>query len=241
MTMSAFRDAPGKGHLERCKRIYGYLSKMKHAVIHVRTDLPDYSDLETQEFDWAQSVYGNVGELIPDDAPEALGKPVILTTYKDANLFHDLITGRSVTGILHLINKTPFDWHSKKQATVETATYGSEFVAGRIAVEQIMNHRLTLRYLGVPIQSKTFMFSDNKSVVDSATSPYSKLHKRHNALSFHRVREAITAKIVEFHHIPGHINPAEILSKHWGYQQVWPMLQALLFWKGDTKELIPSE
>ena len=35
----------------------------------------------------------------------------------------------------------------------------------------------------------------------------------------------------------GDINPADILSKHWGYQQVWPMLQALLFWQGDTMEL----
>jgi hypothetical protein len=44
--------------------------------------------------------------------------------YVDANLFHGLITGRSVTGILHLVNKTPIDWYvySKKQATVETAT-----------------------------------------------------------------------------------------------------------------------
>ena len=101
-----------------------------------------------------------------------------------------------------------------------------------------MDHRLTLRYLGVPVHSKTYLFGDNKSVVDSATTPHAKLHKRCNALSFHRVREAIAAKFIEFHHIPGNINPADILSKHWGYQQVWPMLQALMFWKGDTKDLM---
>jgi hypothetical protein len=67
---------------------------------------------------------------------------VTLTHYVDANLFHDLITGRSVTGILHLVNKTPIDWYSKKQATVETATYGSEYVAARTCVEQIMDLRL---------------------------------------------------------------------------------------------------
>ena len=65
----------------------------------------------------------------PHDAPKPLGKYVTLTHYVDVNLLHDLITGRSVTGILHLINKTPIDWYSKKQATVETATYGSEFIA----------------------------------------------------------------------------------------------------------------
>jgi hypothetical protein len=57
---------------------------------------------------------------------------------------HDITSGKSVTGILHLVNKTPMDWYSKKQATVETATYGSEFVAARVCVEQIIDLRTTL-------------------------------------------------------------------------------------------------
>jgi hypothetical protein len=67
-------------------------------------------------------VYGNVEELLPQDMPPALVKPVVSITYVDANLYHDMVTGRSVTGILHLINGTPIDWFSKKQDTVETAT-----------------------------------------------------------------------------------------------------------------------
>jgi hypothetical protein len=31
-----------------------------------------------------------------------------------------------------------------------------------------------------------------------------------------------------------------MLIKHWGYQQTWMLLQALLFWKGDTMEVIKS-
>ena len=61
-----------------------------------------------------------------------------MTTFVDANLYHDLVNGRSDTGILHLFNKTVIDWYSKKQSTVETATYGSEFVAARTAMEQII-------------------------------------------------------------------------------------------------------
>ena len=109
-----------------------------------------------------------------------------------------MLTGRSVTGILHLINGTPFDWYTKKQSTVETATYGSEFTATRIAIDQVIECRTMLRYLGVPMIGKTYMFGDNKSVVDSSSYHQSKLHKRHTALSFHRVREAIAAKIVLF-------------------------------------------
>ena len=148
------------------------------------------------------------------------GKFVTLIHYVDANLMHYLLTGKSVTGILTFINKTPIDWFSKKQATVETATHGSEFVAARTAVERLIELRLTLRYLGVPIRNTDYMLGDNQSVVDSSTLPHTKLHKRHNALSFHRVREAIASKMVQFHHIPGVINPADILSKHWGYTQI---------------------
>ena len=51
--------------------------------------------------------------------------------------------------------KTPVDWYSKKQATLETATYRSEFVAAKTATERIMDIKQTLKYLGPPIGSKS--------------------------------------------------------------------------------------
>jgi hypothetical protein len=89
-------------------------------------------------------VYGNVRELLPKDAPEPLGKYVTLSHYVDANLLHNITSGKSVTGIPHLVNKTPIDLYLKKQATVETATYGSKFVAARVCVEQIIDLCTTL-------------------------------------------------------------------------------------------------
>ena len=104
MTISEFRASPRKGHLNWLKRMYVYLSKMRHSTTHIRTNIPDYSDIPDFDYDWLYSVYGNVEELIPDDIPEPLGHNVVLTSYVDANLYHDMITGHSVTGILHLIN-----------------------------------------------------------------------------------------------------------------------------------------
>ena len=123
MTLSSFRAMPRKGHLERLKRVYSYITKMKHGTIRVRMEEPDFSALPSKPYKWDYSVYGNVKEELPKDAPEPLGKYVTTTHYVDANLFHDVLTGRSVTGTLHLLNKTPIDYYSKKQATVETATY----------------------------------------------------------------------------------------------------------------------
>jgi hypothetical protein len=113
------------------------------------------------------------------------GKPVRTTTFEDANLMQDLTTGRSVSGVLHLVNSTPIDWCCKLQGSVATATYGSEFVAARLTTKQIMDLRHTLRSLGAPLDGKAHMFGDNESVITSSTVPHSSLNKRHNALSYH--------------------------------------------------------
>ena len=101
--------------------------------------------------------------------PEPLGQAVVTTIIMDATLKHRFASGKSLTGCLHFVNKTPVDWYSKKQATVETATYGSKFVAAKTATEQIMDIRQILRYLGAPIGSKSFLFENNRSVFTSAT------------------------------------------------------------------------
>jgi hypothetical protein len=184
-TLSSFRIAPRIGHYERTKRVYGYLSNTKHGAIRFRTGEPDYSNIPKQTFDWTRTVYGKFLEQTPTKAPPPLGKYVQTTTYVDANLMHCQVTGKSLT----------------KQATVESATYGSEFVAARVAVDQIIDIRNTLRYLGVPIQSVSYLFGDNNSVVVNSTFPTSMIAKRHHLLSYHRVREAIAAGYIAFYWI----------------------------------------
>ena len=105
------------------------------------------------------------------------------------------------------------DWYSKKQVTVETATYGSESVVAKTATEQIMEIRQTLRYLGAPIGFNPF-YLDNRSVVTSAMLPHSTLTKHHNILAFHRVMEAIAAKLMAFYWIQSAYNLSDMLSKH---------------------------
>ncbi|CAJ1951051.1 unnamed protein product [Cylindrotheca closterium] len=135
-----------------------------------------------------------------------------------------------------MLNGTPIGFFSKEQSTVETATYGSEFVATRTCVKQIMDLQQTLRYLGVPIKGQSYMFGDNECAVNSSSRTEAKLHKGHVALSFHRVREAVACNMLSFIHIDGVLNPADILSKHWGHQQIWPLLRTLMFWSGDTAD-----
>jgi hypothetical protein len=189
------------------------------------------------EYDWERTVYAGAREQIPHDAPKPLGRAVTTTTYKDANLMHDLLSGKSVTGLLHFVNQTPIDWYSKKQASTLSATYGTEFVAGGTAMNQIEDLRLTLRYLGVPIAGPSYLFGDNQSVITSSTLPLSRLKIRHIALNYHRVREMIASKAVRFLWIDGKENPADILTKHWGHHHIWDRLKSIMFWPGDTADL----
>ena len=155
---------------------------------------------------------------------------------QDSNLYHDMLSGKAVTAILHMLNQTPIDWYSKKQNTVETATFGSENVAARTAIEQMKDLKFTLLYLGVPIVDRSIMVGDNKTVVDCATQPHYKLVKRHLMLSYHYVREAMATGNYGYVWLNGKDNPADILSKHWAYGTVWKLLQPLLFWQGDTND-----
>jgi hypothetical protein len=234
MTLGRFRAAPRLGHLERLKRICGYLRRHPDGTIRFRTGTPDHQNYKTPVQDWQYTFYRGEKEELPSDMPKPKGKPVKLTTFVDANLLHDLTTGRSATGVIHLVNQTPIEWYSKRQSTVETSTYGSEFVAARLATEQIMDLRYNLRMMGIPIDGPTYMFGDNASVVTSGTIPHSTLSKRHVALAYHRVREAVATGVIIFLHIEGKENPADILTKFLPHTVFWPFVRPLLFWRGDT-------
>ena len=228
--MGRFRIEPRQGHMDRVHRIYGYLRKHPDGRIRFRTGIPQHEKRFTEPVhEWMYSVYGTGKEQLPPDAPTPKGNPVRTSTHVDANLMHCKLTGRSVTGILNFLNQTPISWFSKRQKTVETATYGSEFVAARTATDQIVDLRYTLRSMGVPLDKASWMFGDNMSVITSSTIPHSVLNKRHNALSYHRVREAIAYGILKFVHINGTENVKDVMTKFLPHAKFWPLIKPLLF------------
>ena len=80
-----------------------------------------------------------------------------------------------------------------------------------------------------------------KALSPHPTIPHSNLNKRHNALSYHCVREAIAANILYLIHIDGKLNPSDVLTKFLSWAKFWPLIQPFLFWKGETlKEIHPN-
>ena len=63
------------------------------------------------------------------------------------------------------------------------------------------------------VESPTEIYCDNKSVVQNSSVPESTLSKRHNAICYHRVREAQAAEIIKVGWIEGIRNLADLFTK----------------------------
>ena len=83
--------------------------------------------------------------------------------------------------------------------------------------------------LGVPLDGPALMLGDNMSVVLNTTVPSSVLKKKHLGIGFHRVREAIAAKVMRFAHIPSEDNLADIMTKPLPSATFYKLVKPVLF------------
>jgi hypothetical protein len=66
---------------------------------------------------------------------------------------------------------------------------------------------------GIPIEGPANVLVDNDTVVKNSTIPSSTLQKKHNAICYHFVREAVAAKIMRIAYIPSGENLADMFTK----------------------------
>lgn len=210
--MSRFLAAPRKGHLEQVLHIFAYLKRYDKSSMVFDDTMPVYDESRFSKCDWSEN-YPGAKEVIPPNAPAPRGKEVSTTCFVDADHAGCRVTRRSHTGIIIFLNKAPILWYSKRQNTVESSTFGSEFIAAKIAVEMVEGLRYKLRMMGIPLDGPTNFFCDNNSVVQNVSRPESVLKKKHCAIAYHRVREAQAAEIIRVAHEDGNSNIADIATK----------------------------
>jgi hypothetical protein len=145
--------------------------------------------------------------------PFPLGLPVEIACFVDANHAGNVITRRSHTGIIIFVQNAPILWFSKKQNTVESSTFGSELVALRIARDLIAALRIKLQLLGVPLIGPASVLCDNQGVVKNTSIPESTLTKKHNAINYHIVREAVAMGMIRVGKEDTETNLADLLTK----------------------------
>mmetsp|Transcript_24287 Transcript_24287/g.34811 ORF Transcript_24287/g.34811 Transcript_24287/m.34811 type:complete len:297 (-) Transcript_24287:210-1100(-) len=202
--LSSFLVHPRRGHLDAVYHIYGYLKHHDRSTL-VFDDSPiKWTENDFQCYDWTD-FYQDASEKIPSNAPEPRGNYVQINAFVDANHAGNRVTCMSHTGILIYLNKAPIIWYSKAQATVDTSTFGSEFVAMRIAIELIESL--------VPIDGPANVMCDNNYVVTNASIPSSTLKKKHVAICYHRVREAVASGVLHVAWIETSQNLADMFTK----------------------------
>jgi hypothetical protein len=212
--LSQHQALPRQGHLDAAYHIFAYLRKHENGariVFDSKEPVVDIRAFNTNT-DWTD-FYGNVTEELPPRMPEPKGKHVITSCFVDANHAGNVVTRRSHTGILLYVNNAPVQWYSKRQNTVESSSFGSEFVALRVAKEMIVALRYKLRMFGVPLSGATNVFCDNNGVVKNASIPHSMLQKKHNAINYHAIREAVAAGILRVGKEDGMTNLADLFTK----------------------------
>ena len=184
--LSQYLANPRAGHMDQVLRIFAYLKKHDRSKL-VFDDTPvawDESCFNPAEW---EDFYPGAKENLPPDPPEPRGNPVQTNCFVDANHAGDQVTRRSHTGILIYLNTALVSWFSKRQNTVESASFGSEFIALKIAVEQIHALRYKLRMMGIPLDGETNVFCDNQAVVINSSFPESQLKKKHLSICYHIV------------------------------------------------------
>ncbi len=148
----------------------------------------------------------------------------MMTCFVDADHAGCQLTRRSHTGVILCISCAPIIWYSMRQNTLESSTFGSEFIAMKIAVELIEGLWYKLRMMGVPVEDPCYVFCDNEAVVKNSTRPESTLKKKHQAIAYHRTREVQAAGNVQIPKEDGETNLTDIFTK----LLVGPMLRDLL-------------
>jgi hypothetical protein len=144
------------------------------------------------------------------------------------------VTRRSQTRIILYVNKAPINWYSKRQNTVKSATFGSEFIALKTAIDQIDGLRYKLHMFGIPLDGPTKVFCDNDAVVCNATHPESTLRRKHTSIAYHRCREVQAAGYIKIGFIEGRINPADILTKLLPGPKMRDLLLQLFYWNNKV-------
>jgi len=168
--LSSCLKAPREGHLLEVFHVFAYLKKCNRSTMIFDDTLPMIDESLFTIADWTE-FSRDAKELKPSNEPEPRGKPVNMYFFCDANYAGDKVTRRSHTGIIIFLNRTPITRYSKKQNTVETSTFGADFIALCIAVELIEALCYKLWMMGDPIDGPCSTFCNNEAAVNNSTVP----------------------------------------------------------------------
>ena len=161
-------------------------------------------------YDW-YDVYRDAKEPVLGDLHAPRGQKVSTHCFVDSDQAANTVTRCSQTGLLLFVNRAPVTWFSKRQNTVKTSTFGSEFIAMKTAVEQVEALRYKLWMFGIPMEGSTNGFCDNEAVFKNTSILDSTLKKTHLSICYHQAREAAVTEFRQPLQVQSHLEMPGIL------------------------------
>ena len=173
------------------------------------------NEADFERRDWTSSEFGAIDgeEVLPPNMPQPRGFGFVIRAKVDADHAADLVTRRSRTSFLIFLNCALVYWSSKKQTSVESSSFGSEFVAMKQCCEYLRGLRYKLRMMGIPCDGPSYIFGDNQSVLANTTIPDSTLKKKSQSIAYHFVREGSARDEWRTSYINTNDNESDLLTK----------------------------
>ena len=173
--LSRYLAKPRLGYMIQAMHIFSFLKNNQSmdlcydpTKLNIKESTIIQSETAAGRANIMKSMYPDASALHPSNAPKPLGQSVQLNAFVDADLAGELTTRRSQTGIIIFGNMAPLIWYSKRQNTVESSTFGSEFVAMRILIETVEGLRYKLKMFGVLLDGPCNVFCDNQAAITSS-------------------------------------------------------------------------
>ena len=198
--------------------MFGYLKKHLNCNLVIDSGpliVPEEFKSSTFQLDFLED-YPDAHEELDPMLLEAFGQEFETSIFFDVDHAHNQKTCRSISGILQFVGCTLVLWSSCQQGCIATSTYCVEFIVMHQAVEEAISLCYMLRCLGILVTDPTNLYGDNFGSIQSASIPDSEMKKKHVAISYHFVQEAIAAKIVNTIWVPTHANFADVCMKALG-------------------------
>ena len=233
--LSQYLAQPRVGHLQEALNIFYYLKHHSRSWVVL--------DPTTFEVEWTPkenepspedralamgSIYPDAVDELPHNMPKPRGNPISISIFVDADHAGNRVTRRSHTGIVIFCNLAPIIWYSRRQNTVETSTFGSEFIALKIAAELNESLIYKLRMFGVPLTGPSKVMCDNEAVVKSSSFAESTLKKKHCSIAFHKVRESVASGKLLIYYEHTSSNLADLFTKALNASKRLPLIRGLL-------------
>ena len=124
--------------------------------------------------------------------------------------------GRSTTGHIFYLGKSPNTWCSQKQDTLALSSCEAELMAGTEAARQAIWLRDVLSEVTGCSREKVTIRIDNQSGIALTKNTVFHGRSKHIHSRYHFIRECVARELIEVEHVPGTEQKADILTKTLG-------------------------